>query len=103
MEKYEKAMRELVIPVLEEMTCSFGLWERVWEDTFRTGIAGDYGLPVGVYDVTLVRTGEVTANRLGSKKATFTIFDDRAKTIYTTLEQLERESPRPKIKSKGLI
>ena len=105
MENYEQVMRERVIPVLEEMTCSLGLWERKCEDAFSTGIAGDYGLPIGVYDVIVVRTGEVTANRLGRKKAIFSVFDDRGKAIYSALEQLERSMPKSKrlrLSSKGL-
>ena len=89
MEKYERALRERVIPFLEKMTDSLQLWERKWEDAFCSGICGDYGLPNGVYEVILVRTGEITIQGIAGLRLTFSVFDDRAKKIYSRLEQLE--------------
>ncbi len=96
MKTYERALRERVMPTLERMTGSLGLWKRSWEDAFETGITGDYGLPAGVYNVTIVRTGELTVQRINRTGATFSIFDDRAKAIYSTLEQLEKRDSSTK-------
>ena len=89
METYEQSLRNKAIPHLEEMSNSFNLWGRDWEDTFRTAVHGDYGLLVGAYEVTVVKTGELTVRGITSTRAIFSVFDDRIKTIYSALEKLE--------------
>lgn len=88
MDIYEHVIRKKIIPVLEKMTRDIDLWERKWEDCFITGMT-DFGLPIGVYEITIVRTGEVTIQNLTYPRVSFSLFDDRIKKIYSKLEKLE--------------
>lgn len=102
MQIYEQTIRKKIIPVLEKMSDSLDLWERFWEDCFKTGMSGDYGLPVGIYEITIVKTGELTVRGIKGSRATFSIFDDQIKKIYSNLERLEKDFDNKKILSRTI-
>ncbi|MEK6910590.1 MAG: hypothetical protein AABW82_02345 [Nanoarchaeota archaeon] len=94
MDDYETVLRNEVIPLLERMSNSTKGDEFFvrGEGYFFTGI-DKTSLPNGGYVAQVVNTGELTVIRVQPSDALrFSIFDDRVKTIFKSLE--ERSKPR---------